>query len=59
MSGAKIEFVRAEGRLGRSRKLDVRLWRPFALERRVRSLPVRVTLKPYEAAVLLALAPGA
>ena len=33
------------------------LWRPFAKERTVARLPVRLTLKPYEAAVVLALSP--
>jgi hypothetical protein len=35
--------------------LELRVWRPFGRERRVRALPLGITLKPYEAAVVLAL----
>jgi hypothetical protein len=35
--------------------LELRVWRPFGRERRVRALPLGITLKPYEAAVVLAM----
>jgi hypothetical protein len=35
--------------------LRLAVWRPFAKERPVRKQPVRLTLKPYEAAVVLAI----
>lgn len=47
--------VAVEAALGTARCARFSLWRPFAGERRVARLPVRVRLRPYEAAVLLAL----
>ena len=35
--------------------LRLLLWRPFAKQRKLARLPVRVRLRPYEAAVVLAL----
>jgi hypothetical protein len=47
--------VAVEARFRTSPRSPLHLWRPFAGERRVARLPVRLRLKPYEAAVLLGL----
>ena len=50
---------RVEASLPDVKGLRLLLWRPFATERAVRQCPVRLTLRPCEAAVLLALEAGA